>query len=93
MYGMLIKNYPFHVDPIMVLGILEHINKNFEDLVISRGDKHDFLGMNKKVSNENKVDIIMKHQIEDTVSQFKDIFDFKATFPCTQHLWDVKDEA
>ena len=35
----------------------------------------------------------MKHQIEDTVSQFKDICGFKATFPCTQHLWDVKDEA
>ena len=35
----------------------------------------------------------MKHQIEDTVSQFKDIFDFQVTFPCAQNLWNVNDEA
>ena len=35
----------------------------------------------------------MKHQIEYTVSQFKDICDFKVTFPCAQHLWDVNNEA
>ena len=35
----------------------------------------------------------MKHQTEDTVIQFKDICNFKETFPCGHHLWDVKDEA
>ena len=36
------------------------------------------------------MELITKHKIEDTVSQFKDICDVKVTFPCEQHLWDVK---
>ena len=35
----------------------------------------------------------MKHQIEYTVSQFKDISDFKVALPCVHHLWDINDEA
>ena len=35
----------------------------------------------------------MKHQIEDTLIQFKDICDFKVNLPCAQHLRDVNDEA
>ena len=35
----------------------------------------------------------MKYQIEDTVSQFNDICDFKLTSPCTQYLWDINNEA
>ena len=34
----------------------------------------------------------MKHPIEDTVSQFKDICDFMVTSPCANSLWDVKNE-
>ena len=86
MYGMLIKNNPFHVDPIMVLGILEHINKNFEDLVISRGDKHDFFGMNIKIRNDKKGGLMMKHPIEYAISQFKDICNFKVTSTSPQHF-------
>ena len=64
------------VDPNMVTDILEEIERNFVDLVIFRGDKHDFLGMNIRISNDKKVELIIKHQIEDTVSQIKDSFDF-----------------
>ena len=35
----------------------------------------------------------MKHKIEYTVIQFKDICGFKVTFPCSQHLWDVNYKA
>ena len=36
---------------------------------------------------------MIKHQIEDTLSQFKDICDFKVVLPCVHHLWDINDEA
>ena len=39
-----------------------------------------------------KMEIITKYQIKDTVSQFKDICDFKVTLPSAQHLWGVNDE-
>ena len=53
-------------------------------MVISRGNTHDLLDMIIKISNYKKVEIIMKHQVEDIVSQFKDIYDFKVTWPCSQ---------
>ena len=61
-------------------------------MVISRGDTHDLLGMNIKIIIDKKVEIIIKHQIGDTGSQFKYICYFKLTSPCAQHLWDVNDE-
>ena len=35
---------------------------------------------------------MIKNQIEDTVSQFKDVCHFKVTLPCAHNLWDVNDE-
>ena len=52
----------------MVTNIQEEINKHFGDMVISRGDTHDSLGMTIKIINDKKVDLMIKHQIEDTVS-------------------------
>ena len=87
------ENKLSHVDPNLVTDILEEIKKHFGDLVISRGDIYDLLFMNIKIRKDNKVDLIMKHQIEDIVRQFKDVCGFKVTLSCAQHLWCVNDEA
>ena len=42
-------------------------------MVISRGNTHDLLDMIIKIRNDKKVELVMKYQIEDTVSPFKDI--------------------
>ena len=63
-----------HVDPNVVTDILTHIKKQFVDLVISRGDTVNFLGINIKIMKYKKVEIIMKLKIEDIVSLFNDIF-------------------
>ena len=44
-----------HVDPNMVTGILEEIKKHFGDIIVSRGDIRDFLGVTVKISHYNKV--------------------------------------
>ena len=62
-------------------------------MVISRCDTHYFSVMTIKIRNDNKVEIMIKHQIEDTVSQFKDICDFMVTSPCANNLGDVNNEA
>ena len=36
--------------------------------------------------------LIINYHIEDILSHFKDICDFKVTLPCAQHLWDVNIE-
>ena len=52
-----------YVYPNVVTVILEEFKKHFGDLVISRGDTHDFLGMTIKIRNDKNVKLIMKHQI------------------------------
>ena len=49
--------------------------------------------MNIKIRRDNKAELVMKHQIGDRVSKFKDIFDIRATSPCAHCLWDVNNEA
>ena len=68
-----------HVDPNMVTDILKETKTHFGDLVISRGNTHDLLGMSIQISNDKKVELLTKHQIEDTLNQFKDICDFRLT--------------
>ena len=75
-----------HIDPNVLTDILEEINKHFGDGVISRSDTHNFLGMSIKIWNDNKVEVVTKHQIEDTIIQFRDICYFKVTLPCAHHL-------
>ena len=82
-----------HVDPNVVTDIPEEIKKHFGDMVISRGDTHDFLGMTIQIGNEKKLDPTTKYQIEYKAIQFKDICDLKVNSPCAQYLWDVNDEA
>ena len=44
----------------MVTYILEEINKHFGDLVIIRGGTQDLLGIDIKIRNEKKVELIKK---------------------------------
>ena len=87
------ENKLSYVDPNLVTYILEEIRKHFGYMVISRGDTHYFLGMNHKIWKNKKLELIMKHQIEDTLRQFKDICGLRETFPRAHHLWDVNNEA
>ena len=52
-----------HIYPTLVTDILEEIKKDFGDLVIGRVDTHDLLGMNKKIRNDNKVELIARYLI------------------------------
>ena len=49
-----------HVDPNAVTEILENTKKNFGELVISRGDEHECLGMKIKLRKEKLVELSMK---------------------------------
>ena len=51
-----------HKDPNVVIKVLQDISKHFGDLTISRGKKHDFLGMNVEIKDK-KVYIDMKDQV------------------------------
>ena len=66
-------NKLLYVDPIVASDIIEEIKKHFGYLVIRRDYTHDLLGMNIEIMKENKVHLIITHQIKNPASQFKDI--------------------
>ena len=55
-----------HVDWKVIDNLLEIII-NFEEIIITRGKKHTFLGMNIQITEENKIDIEMKDQLMETI--------------------------
>ena len=57
------NNKVSHADPTVVTKVMEQIASHFGELSITRGAKHDFLGMNIEIKN-NKVYVDIQHQIE-----------------------------
>ena len=56
-----------HEDPEVVTSVLKQISGHFGELKVSRGKKHDYLGMDIEVK-DNKVYIGMKGQIDEVLS-------------------------
>ena len=60
-----------HKDLKVVIMILEEVKKHFGDLVISRGNKHDSLGIHTEMSRKNKiVEIEMRDYLQETIDMF-----------------------
>ena len=51
-----------HADPEVVTSVINDISKHFGKLTVSRGKKHDYLGMNIELK-DRKVHIEMRHQL------------------------------
>ena len=51
-----------HADPEVVTSMIKDISKHFGKLTVSRGKKHDYLGMDIKIKNR-RVHIGMKNQL------------------------------
>ena len=55
-----------HKDPQVVTQVIYSISEHFRDLTVSRGNTHDFLGMNITIENQ-QVHIEMKDQIGEAI--------------------------
>ena len=72
---------------------MEEIKKHFGELVISRGDEHDFLGMKIKLRKEKLVELIMKKQLEEAIEMFGSTCGCSVKTPVAPYLWEVNDNA
>jgi hypothetical protein len=65
------NNKLLHKDPKVVTMILDEIKKHFGELVISRGDKHDLLGMHVEMNQKDRtLEIQMKDQLQEAIDMF-----------------------
>ena len=60
------NNKVSHVDKEVVTDVINEISKHFGELTVSRGTKHDFLGMDIEIK-DCKVFISMKDQITEAI--------------------------
>ena len=81
-----------HKDPTVVTQVLDQISRYFGVLSITRGNKHDFLGMNIEIKDK-KVYIDMEQQLEE-VLEWGDVQEgTKPATPAIKDLHsDVKDQ-
>ena len=81
-----------HEDPTVVTEILEAIKGHFGDLVISRGNEHEFLGMKITINTNTKdITIDMRGQIQEAFDMFGEELDNTVTTPANKNLFVTYD--
>ena len=76
-----------HADPTVVTQVLDQIANHFGELSITRGARHDFLGMNIEIKDK-KVYIDMKHQVEEALEWGGVQEGTKPATPATKELYN-----
>jgi hypothetical protein len=88
------ENKLSHRDPEVVTMILEEVKKHFGELVISRGNKHNLLGMHVEMNRNNKtVEIEMKDQLQEAIDTFGEEVDKSVVTPALKNLFVINSEA
>ena len=81
-----------HIDKEVVSSVINDISKHFGELTVSRGTKHDFLGMNIEIK-ERKVFIGMKNQIMEAIKWGARQSGKKPATPAANNFFIKNDEA
>ena len=82
-----------HVDPKVVDSVLKEVSKHFGDLVITRGNEHDLLGMKIKIRKDKKVELSMKPTIQKALDDFPEDLDGTVCSPAARHLWKTDNKS
>ena len=81
-----------HMDPKVVTEILDAIKGHFGELVISRGNEHDLLGMKIKINRKDKtVTIDTREQLQEAFDMFDEELDDSVTSPANKNLFTTYD--
>ena len=76
-----------HMEAEVVEDLINDLKNHFGELVMTRGKKHTFWGMNINITEEKKVEIEMKKQLLESIEAFVEDPDEKLTTPAYSHLF------
>ena len=79
-----------HVDPKVIDMVIQRIENKFGKMSVTRGDKHDFLGMNIHFKAK-KVKISMNKHILKAMNDFPENITRNASTPATSYLFEVRE--
>ena len=69
--------------------LISDFKRHFGVLLVTRGKKHTFLGMNINITEEKKVEIEMKEQLLESIDSFGEEIGERVTTPASSHLFTV----
>jgi hypothetical protein len=81
-----------HVNPKVVHNVIEKFEGKFGKMSQTRGDEHDFLGMNMTFTDK-KVKVSMKKHILKAIETFSEDITRDAASPATSHLFKTREVA
>lgn len=82
-----------HKDPKVLDGIIDKLSEILGKVTVSRGKKHDFLGMDITFNDDKTVSLSMKTQISESIEWFGEHVLDKCSTPATKHLFLVNDDS
>jgi hypothetical protein len=95
-FGMWMTQKISHVNPEVVTGMIEKLEKVFEaeaPLTKTRGKIHDYLGMRLDFSVPGKVRFTMIDYIKEMLAELPEDMDGEAPTPASNHLFDVNEKS
>lgn len=78
-------------DPDVVSDIIEKIERKFGKMSVSRGRKHEFLGMKIELREDRTVSIDMKDYVKKAIQEFPVDIVKNASTPANRFLFDVRE--
>ena len=82
-----------HEDPQVVTDVINILKGHFGELTVTRGKKHDFLGMNVTFRDDGTVEIEMKNQIQEALDMVDEPIGINVTTPANKRLYEISQDA
>jgi len=81
------------MDPDVVTNVIDILKGLFGELTVTRGKKHNFLGMDLTFCQDKTIKIEMKKMLNETLDMIDDDLCVKVSSPETKRLFDVREKA
>ena len=80
-----------HVQQSVLDDVIEKIEHKFGKMTVSKGNRHNFLGMDILFQKDKTVNISMKEMTKKAIDDFDDDIVRNSVTPAMRHLFEVKD--
>jgi len=80
-----------HMDIKVVNVVLDMIKGHFGEIKVTRGKKHNFLGMNVRMREDGKLELDMEELLKEILEDFGEVLSGSVTSPAQRHLFEVNE--
>jgi hypothetical protein len=82
-----------YVDPKIVDWLIAEIEKRHDKMIVCRGKKHTFIGMDIEFLDDGRLKILMKDYISEAIEDFNEDVTRKAASPAAKGLFEVNSQS